>query len=239
MAITVPNLGLTVWNAPTDPYVSAQLAENWYRIDEHDHSPGKGRALSGVSFTGGGVSTAVLVDGAVTTVKLGDGSVTAPKLATGAVTLLKTATGSNGLAAGCFSAYRNAALNSPAASTAVITFDAEEFDVSGWYDTATGRFTPQSPGYYRLNAAVRLASVAAGTGWRLQIAKNGTAFRELLGQYRVTTASQPISVGGSTIVQANGTTDYFTVILESTDGAQAITVAARYTYFQGELVGLS
>lgn len=238
MAITVPNLGLTVWNAPTDPYVSAQLAENWYRIDEHDHSPGKGRPLSGTSFSEGGVTTALLVDGSVTTPKLGDTAVTAPKIATGAVTVTKNATGSSGLSAGCFSAYRNAALNSPAASTATITFDTEEFDVSGWYDTANGRYTPLLAGYFRISAAVRVGSVAAGTGWRLQIAKNGTAFRELIGQFRVTTAGQAVALGGTTIVQANGTTDFFTVIIESTDGAQALTVGARYTYFQGELVGL-
>jgi hypothetical protein len=71
MAITLPNLGLKVWNAPTDPYNSEQLAQNWYRMDEHDHSPGKGRQLPANA----------LLDGAITTEKLSDGAVTLAKTA--------------------------------------------------------------------------------------------------------------------------------------------------------------
>lgn len=121
MAITVPNLGLVVWNAPTDPYVSAQLADNFYRIDEHDHAPGRGRPLSSDSLADysvtaikiannavierthatGGVSTRALADAAVTedkhaadsvgTSALIDAAVTTSKLDDGSVTAGKVA----------------------------------------------------------------------------------------------------------------------------------------------------
>lgn len=86
--ITTPNLGLKVWNLTTDPYDSGQLADNWARVDEHDHASGRGKQIP----TGG------IEDGAVTAVKLAvganvppDASITAAKIATGAVTTAKIA----------------------------------------------------------------------------------------------------------------------------------------------------
>lgn len=58
--VTLPNLGLKVWNLTTDPYNSGQLAENWAKVDEHDHSTGKGKQIP----TGG------IADGAITIDKL-------------------------------------------------------------------------------------------------------------------------------------------------------------------------
>ena len=40
MAQTTPNLNLTVWNNLSDPYDSAQLAENFFKIDTHTHEGG-------------------------------------------------------------------------------------------------------------------------------------------------------------------------------------------------------
>lgn len=56
-----PNLGLTVWNLLTDSYDNSQLADNWARVDEHDHSDGKGKQIDG--------STGIL-DGSITQNKL-------------------------------------------------------------------------------------------------------------------------------------------------------------------------
>lgn len=56
-----PNLGLTVWNLLTDSYDNSQLADNWARVDEHDHSEGKGKQIDG--------SVAIL-DGTITQNKL-------------------------------------------------------------------------------------------------------------------------------------------------------------------------
>jgi hypothetical protein len=239
VAITIPNLGLVVWNAPTDPYVSAQLAENWYRVDEHDHSPGRGRALTGLSFEEGGVSTAYLVDGAVTTPKLADGAATSSKLATGSVTVNKAAVGANGFAAGCFSAYRTNPVSSVLGGTA-IGMDTKEFDLSGWYDTSQYRFLPLLSGYYRLTVLISLATVLHDTRWSTYIAKNGADFKQLDTQYAPAADNQQMKLGGSVIVYADGATDYFTIGLGSTDATpRALTTGAQYTYFQGELIGLA
>lgn len=238
MAITIPNLGLVVWNAPTDPYVSAQLAENWYRVDEHDHSPGRGRALTGLSFEEGGVSTAYLVDGAVTTPKLADGAATSGKLATGSVTVNKAAVGANGFAAGCFSAYRSNPQTSVNGGVGV-GMDAKEFDLSGWFDLSQSRYLPLLAGYYRLTVLISLASVGVNTRWSTYIAKNGFTVKQLQTVYRSGSAADPLTVGGSVVMQADGATDYFTVGLSSTDATpRTITTGAQYTYFQGELIGL-
>lgn len=55
-------MGLRIWNLLTDLYDHSQLADNWAKVDYHDHSPGKGVQIP--------------TDG------LADGAVTGPKLAT-------------------------------------------------------------------------------------------------------------------------------------------------------------
>src|ERR1019366_2888025 len=35
-------LGLRIWNLLLDPYDHEQLADNWAKVDAHDHSPGRG-----------------------------------------------------------------------------------------------------------------------------------------------------------------------------------------------------
>lgn len=77
MAITSPNLGLTVWNLTTDPYNHDELAENFGKIDEHDHSGGKGTQIP----TGGIKDGAVTIEKLAGSLPIPDGSVTDEKLA--------------------------------------------------------------------------------------------------------------------------------------------------------------
>jgi hypothetical protein len=60
MAVTSPNMGLKIWNLTSDPYDHAQLAANWAKVDQHNHSEGKG-----VQIPTGGIE-----DGAITAAKL-------------------------------------------------------------------------------------------------------------------------------------------------------------------------
>jgi hypothetical protein len=39
---TSAKMGLRVWNLLLDPYDHEQLADNWAKVDAHDHSPGRG-----------------------------------------------------------------------------------------------------------------------------------------------------------------------------------------------------
>lgn len=70
MASVFPNMGLTAWTSPTDPYNSTQLALNFKKVDDHDHSPGKGKGLSSNSLADGSVGTVKLADNAVEFAKL-------------------------------------------------------------------------------------------------------------------------------------------------------------------------
>src|SRR5262245_9696364 len=87
--IITPNLNLTVWNLLTDPYDNSQLADNWARVDQHDHSPGKGVQIDGATgIVDGSITPAKLnsvfmtpSDNSITTAKIGDSAVTADKLA--------------------------------------------------------------------------------------------------------------------------------------------------------------
>lgn len=60
MAFTSAKMGLRIWNLLTDLYDHAQLADNWAKVDYHDHSPGKGVQIP----------TEGIADGAVTAAKL-------------------------------------------------------------------------------------------------------------------------------------------------------------------------
>lgn len=157
--------------------------------------------------------------------------------ATAGVLESQLANGATGLAKGAFSAYRNGA--STLATGAVVPFETEEWDVNNWFDAVTtSRYTPQVAGYYRLNWVVRMGALAADQWCQASLAKNGTKLKE--GQV----AWQRITVNANTIgscdVVANGTTDFFTVIIEHNVGAgTALTVGQTATYFQGELIGRS
>lgn len=74
MAATAPNMGLKVWNLLTDSYDHAQLAENLAKIDQHNHTEGKGVQIP----TGG------LENGSVSASKIGNEQVSPEKLTTSA-----------------------------------------------------------------------------------------------------------------------------------------------------------
>lgn len=91
--ITTPNLGLKVWNLTTDPYDSGQLADNWAKVDEHDHASGRGKQIPTAGIEDGAITTSKLAIGAnitpdasVTTAKLASEAVTSPKIASEAWT---------------------------------------------------------------------------------------------------------------------------------------------------------
>jgi hypothetical protein len=119
MAFVSPRMSLKVWNAASDPYDHEQLADNFLKLDMHDHSPGRGTpiggdgirdgaiaanhfapgALSASLFPVGSIGTTLIADNAITNIKMADnsvntaeivdGSVTNPKLATDSVSTIK------------------------------------------------------------------------------------------------------------------------------------------------------
>jgi len=119
-----------------------------------------------------------------------------------------------------------------------IVFNAETFDVSGWYDTTTGLYTPLVAGYYRISWNVRSRDLPASDAifWESQLAKNGAAVAR--GSSAVGNGFATLSSPGSALVVANGTTDYFSVAIFHNDGGgMNIATGAHLTYFHAELVG--
>lgn len=89
MAYVTPRMSLTVWNNTTDPYDHEQLANNFLKLDLHDHSQGRGTAIPGAGIQPYAISSDHIYPGSLTTLALADGSVTTPKIADLAVTPAK------------------------------------------------------------------------------------------------------------------------------------------------------
>lgn len=150
----------------------------------------------------------------------------------------KRITAASLLNTGLFSAYRSSGGNA-ATNGSRVTFNTEEFDLSSWYDTATGLYTPQIAGYYELKASV-MSDTAPSTltdYMTFGFDKNASVFKSCSMVCGDTSAAPRNS--GSCIVLANGSTDAFGVLIITTLGSGAITSGAANTFFQGRFIGPS
>jgi len=146
--------------------------------------------------------------------------------------MLSTNVSGNGPA---FSAYASADQNSISSNVPTkVNFANEEYDTNSNF--ASNRFTPTVAGYYQLTYRI---STGAQYGIA-QLFKNGTA-------YGVSCSIQGYGQGydsctlGSSLVYANGTTDYFEVYIIISSGSLKIngSVGAGQTLatsFQGAMV---
>jgi hypothetical protein len=64
MAFTSPKMSLRIWDRLNDDFDHDQLADNWSKVDQHDHTPGRGVQ----------VPTEGIYDGAITYAKISRGS---------------------------------------------------------------------------------------------------------------------------------------------------------------------
>lgn len=136
---------------------------------------------------------------------------------------------------GAFSVYRNSALS--LADGGQITWDTEVFDVSGWF--ASSVFTPQINGLYLLSAfSSPAAPLSADKFWSTILRKNGSSYARLgVGFQRGSNLFA--QVGGSVLVAANGSTDYFDVAVSHDTGAStALSIGSPVDCrFEGHLLG--
>ena len=102
----------------------------------------------------------------------------------------------------------------------------EDTDTHGYHDTRTltHRITPQLAGYYRLTGGVFWGSDTDLISWYSAIAKNGSVQAPRVRDVLPATATANLTRGlqVSTILQANGTSDYFSLVgrqLQNTPGA--------------------
>ncbi len=168
-----------------------------------------------ITINGSGTVTGITAGG------LPDAIITQPELATGVA-----GTGP------AFSAYASSGVTVTTATWTKATLDTEEFDTNTNF--ASNRFTPTVAGYYQLNGAVQFSAATSLTRTIINIYKNGSAYKQGVYFYVVNTNAAQANVVSS-LVYANGTTDYFE-LYGYVEGVGTLTQSATATYFNGAMV---
>jgi hypothetical protein len=137
-----------------------------------------------------------------------------------------------------FSAYANATPQTiTTGSQQKVLFQTEEFDTDNCYASST--FTPTVEGYYQLNAEVRLDG-ASGTGeMMIVIWKNGAEHKRGTNQQGTQIAANFWAMTVSSLVYANGTTDFFEIYVQHGAGVSRTVTAVdspNITWFNGAMV---
>jgi len=132
-----------------------------------------------------------------------------------------------------FSAYAGASTTLTNNADTKVLFNTEEFDTNNNFDSS--RFTPTVAGYYQINAAVRIQSVASGNTLYISIYKNGSAYK--LGNLVIQpNTADPILLVTS-VVYMNGSTDYVEIYAYQNFGSTRTTQASSgTTYFNGAMI---
>jgi len=117
-----------------------------------------------------------------------------------------------------------------------VQFNSEDFDTNTCYDPSTNyRFTPNVAGYYQINTWISFDSSGTNpTAVGAKIYKNGSYYR--IGNFQAATSNSSVMVGGSGIVYANGSTDYFETYGYMNGGSGTISVYPTGSYFSAALV---
>jgi hypothetical protein len=129
-----------------------------------------------------------------------------------------------------FSAYPSGTLSISNNTNTKILFQTEEFDTNNNFASST--FTPTVAGYYQLSTLVGTTAVITSEAI-ISIYKNGSVYKYLADPY----ASSIAMLGGSCLVYANGTTDYFEVYMVQYSGSsRTISSNSQVVWFQGSMV---
>lgn len=129
-----------------------------------------------------------------------------------------------------FSAYPSGTLSISNNTNTKILFQTEEFDTNNNFASST--FTPTVAGYYQLSTLVGTTAVITNEAI-ISIYKNGSVYKYLADPY----ASSIAMLGGSCLVYANGTTDYFEVYMVQYSGSsRTISSNSQVVWFQGAMV---
>lgn len=135
------------------------------------------------------------------------------------------------LARGLVSAYF--ATTASVAVTAIIVLNAEEFDVSGWFNTANGLYTPTVAGYYDIAWMVNGISTADSL-FQSALYKSGVEYKRSAAEW--TGSGAGVGAGGSAKVHANGTTDTFGIGVVQSTPTPTVLGGASQTYFTAALI---
>jgi hypothetical protein len=131
-----------------------------------------------------------------------------------------------------FHAYLNSSQVISSATWTKVNLDTETFDTNSNF--ASSRFTPTVAGYYQINALITLSltSTAVFTPF---IYKNGSEFK--FGGTATASSINFPRANISTLVYANGTTDYFEIFSGHSVGTSINTANSQsQTFFQAAYV---
>jgi len=141
-----------------------------------------------------------------------------------------------GLGKGRFHVYRGGLAAGLTASTYnVIPYDVEALDAAGWFNTTTNLYFPLESGWYFIYVNVAIAPFVTAETAQALIYKNGGQVAAGFYATNVGTWSGGMSV--SSLVFANGTSDYIQGVVFLPAGVTSIPGGAVTTYMGGWKVG--
>ena len=180
-----------------------------------------------VIFSGKAIQTTVPPDGSVSTAKIASSAVDLTSKVTG---VLPVANGGTGIVSNPMfkvTGADNVALTNNTYTK--VTFNSEEFDVGGYYDSTTNyRYTPQVAGKYLIYGRVYITYGSEATeNMYIAIYKNGTAAQQFA---RSDDNSQYGSIQISSLVEMNGSSDYVEIYTKASSSTNAV-------YYAGGLLG--
>lgn len=133
-----------------------------------------------------------------------------------------------------FSAYASSAQTITGSTFVKVNFTTEEFDTNSNFASST--FTPTVAGYYEINSAVNTSATTV-TRQILFIYKNGVIYKGGTDLYPATGTANSRGLISS-LVYANGTTDYFEIyVFLNATGTITTSVNSTWdTWFNGSMV---
>lgn len=112
-------------------------------------------------------------------------------------------------------------------TTKLTILTTETFDTNANYDTASQRFTPTVAGKYALFGMVGYSSSVADKIYQLRIGKNGSVVAGAGADFTASLNGASFYFQAATVLDANGSSDYFELLTGHVVGANA-TVSAAY-----------
>lgn len=117
-----------------------------------------------------------------------------------------------------------------------VSFDVDDENNldAGWYNNATGRYTPQTPGYYCFMASIGV-DFGSRVWQRVFISLNGSTDAQYLSGFMVVASGLTVT-SGSALLYLNGSTDYVSLIGTINYSSGSPVFSTNGTLFSGFLV---
>jgi hypothetical protein len=167
------------------------------------------------------LSSADILDSAITTAKIANGTIAIADLsATGTASSSTYLRGDNSWASAggnntpAFSATASGDQSVSSGVDTKVAYNSEVYDTDNCYNPTTYRFTPTTAGKYFLLANARCRRTTDFNDLQFSIFKNGSS----ISRFQINSSFHNESMLMTTVVEANGSTDYFEVYVNQSSG---------------------